>query len=446
MSNSASDCEKIITGWEAAYQAHATPSIVDFRRIVNGITPDRYTHLLHSYPAKLLPQIPAFFLQSARLVPSGPQTVLADPFCGSGTVLLEGMMNGLSVIGADTNPLARLIAKVKTTPITGRSIANHLVTINRSASKMQKCKPPPVVNLSQWYSASVATELTKFRAAISDIRSRSVREFMLVCLSVCARKMSYADPRLSVPVRINLARKAQYGSHFAQLKRHVDHLRPENVAATFSAIVTKNAARMESMRSALIHDPLVSIFEDARTFHEKIEQNSVDLLITSPPYIGAQKYIRASSLSLGWLDIAYDGELRPLERKSIGREHFSVQELKTETHVNLEHANDLLHAIRAINPLRAHIVSTYLVEMQSALYSMHRALKSGGHLIMITGPNTVCGYHFDTPAFIEALAHRAGFITQFKLIDHIRSRGLMTKRNRTAGIIASECVLSLRKR
>jgi len=43
------------------------------------------------------------------------------------------------------------------------------------------------------------------------------------------------------------------------------------------------------------------------------------------------------------------------------------------------------------------------------------------------------------------LAHRAGFATEFKLIDHIRSRGLMTKRNRTAGIIASECVLSLRK-
>jgi hypothetical protein len=64
---------------------------------------------------------------------------------------------------------------------------------------------------------------------------------------------------------------------------------------------------------------------------------------------------------------------------------------------------------------------------------------------MITGPNTICGHRFDTPRFLEEIAQRIGFTTRFKLIDHIRSRGLMTKRNKTAGLIASEWVLCFLK-
>ena len=74
--------------------------------------------------------------------------------------------------------------------------------------------------------------------------------------------------------------------------------------------------------------------------------------------------------------------------------------------------------------------------MERALVSMHRVLRGGGNLILITGPNTICGQQFDTPSFLEEMAHRVGFTTRFKLIDHIRSRGLMTKRNKTVTDVA----------
>src|SRR5205814_86658 len=102
--------------------------------------------------------------------------------------------------------------------------------------------------------------------------------------------------------------------------------------------------------------------------------------------------------------------------------------------------------IQEVNPTRAHIAWVYLAEMGHALVSMHRALKAGGNLILITGPNTVCGHYFDTPSYLQELAHRAGFTTRFKLVDQIRSRGLMTKRNKSAGMISSEWVLGLRKK
>jgi hypothetical protein len=188
--------ESIIEGWESHYARTNTPCVVDFRSLVRECSPDRHTHLLHSYPAKLLPQIPTFFLENKKFTQLRRPTVLADPFCGSGTVLLEGAIRGHEVVGADTNPLARLIARVKTNPISTRSIRDHLMTINHQVARMGDCDLPPVVNLSEWYAASVAKELGKLRLAIARIESKPVREFMLVCFSVCVRKMSRADPRL----------------------------------------------------------------------------------------------------------------------------------------------------------------------------------------------------------------------------------------------------------
>jgi DNA modification methylase len=437
------DHGRILDDWALAYARTKAPCEVDFRVLMAGFAPERHTHMMHSYPAKLLPQIPAFFLNSKKTLNRKRTPVLADPFCGSGTVLLEGALRGFEVIGADTNPLARLIARVKTNPISTQKIREQLSLLNRRIIRIASCELPPVINLLEWYSAPIAQELGKLRIGIAEIESTAVREFMLVCLSACVRKMSCADPRLSVPVKINLARKTKYGQHFIQLKKHLDHLKAENVISTFNIIVEKNISRMESLKHTLGRKPTVSIFEDARRLHTNLDEKSVDFIITSPPYVGAQKYIRSSSLSLGWLDFAYEDGLRPLERSTIGREHFAKREVETKTRTSLKNADKLLGLIRKQNPLRAHITATYLNEMSSALSSMHRIIKRRGNLILVAGPNTICGYHFDTPTFIEQLAHKVGFRTQFKLVDHIRSRGLMTKRNKTAGLISSEIVLSL---
>src|SRR5262249_51356950 len=72
---------------------------------------ERGTHFIHPYPAKLLRHIPAFFLSNNAL--SAPGDTVLDPFCGSGTVLLEGLLHERRALGADANPLARLISSAK---------------------------------------------------------------------------------------------------------------------------------------------------------------------------------------------------------------------------------------------------------------------------------------------------------------------------------------------
>src|SRR6266487_4686179 len=81
---------------------------VDFREMVgNSSAAERFTHRFHPYAAKLLLNIPLFFLNCSQL--AKPGRIVYDPFCGSGTVLVEAMVRGTVAWGADSNPLARLI-------------------------------------------------------------------------------------------------------------------------------------------------------------------------------------------------------------------------------------------------------------------------------------------------------------------------------------------------
>ena len=178
---------------------------------------------------------------------------------------------------------------------------------------------------------------------------------------------------------------------------------------------------------------------DARGGTEEAElREDIDLVITSPPYVGAQKYIRASSLSIGWLGLAPDDKLRPLERENIGREHFGRAEYSHTDSSSGTLGHEILQKIEAVNPLRAHIARVYLREMGAALKETVRRLRVGGHLVLVSGNNTVAGHGFPTSAFLAKIAAEQGLALELELVDGIRSRGLMTKRNKTAGIILRE--------
>ena len=95
--------------------------------------------------------------------------------------------------------------------------------------------------------------------------------------------------------------------------------------------------------------------------------------------------------------------------------------------------------------MRARIAQRYLLEMRDALTELARTMKDGGDLVLVVGPNLVAGLEFPTPSYLEQMATSVGFVTQLHLIDSIDSRGLMTKRNRTAGVIQQESVFLLKR-
>ena len=407
------------------YRLRGSPVQVNFRELVpfhSGI--DRATHLFHTYPAKLLVNIPLFFLRCEQI---GSVGHLRDPFCGSGTVLLEGVLRGWRVSGADSNPLARLVTRTKLTHVDGDLILDACARVCEEWERVAKSFTP-VVDVDYWFTKTVQSQLGSLIAAIDQVSNQNLRQFFRVCVSSCVRKASFADPRLSVPVRVSP------GSMQWVLAQNA------NVVELFQRAVAKNARRLEAFRN--VHtggNSGVRLSVDARNVGLTLPpREDVDLIITSPPYIGAQKYVRASSLNIGWLGLAARNKLRPLEESSIGREHYRVCEYAQPCFPENGMALKQLEKIRKTNPLRAHIAGNYLVEMRDALLEMTQRLRPGGTLILVIGNNTVVGEEFPTSQYVAEIVKSLGLDLKLELVDHIRSRGLMTKRNKTAGIITQE--------
>lgn len=421
---------------------------VNFRTLAHWIPiGERATHYLHPYPAKLLPQIPAFFLASSHLCPEGG-TVL-DPFCGSGTVLLESVLSGRSALGADSNPLARLIARVKVTSVDPESVTPLAKILVRRASSYRVAEPPQVVNIEHWFSPRLIAELSRLRRAIDTVRDNATRELLLVCLSACARRVSFADPRVSVPVRL---RRNQYPpAHPLRLvsNRRLQALQSVSAYAEFSAIVDATLIRVKALHES--RRPYVVaqvISDDARSLGGSRavgRKPKVDLLITSPPYAGAQKYIRASSLSIGWLGLGGPRSLRQLEDASIGREHFPKAALDNIPATGIAEADARIQRVTRLNRTRAAIAATYLVEMKAAFTESVGCLRPGGHMVLVAGNNSICGVQFRTNSYLVSILEELGMSTQLRLVDAIRSRGLMTRRNATASVITREWVTVLKK-
>lgn len=423
--------EKLIS----AYRQSHKPQEVDFRKMVPIANLDRATHFIHPYPAKLLQNIPIFFLNNKLL--SMPGDVVYDPFSGSGTVMLESGLSGRKGFGDDINPFATLLAKVKCTPLCEHQIRNGFEQIKYKFTYSRNTEHD-VVNSNYWYTERTKRELARLSNSLDVVENADVRDFLGICISAVAKKMSLADPRISVPVRINPDKYCD--GHW--LKRaaikHIDGVMDNKVFDVFETVFEQNCTRMSALcqRRDFVTPDIRT--QDARISPPTHERDKAQLIITSPPYPGAQKYIRACSLSLGWLKLCPSLNLPSLKQKTIGREEVSKLDYRGDFPITA--AKKQLAEIYKKNQKRAAIAESYLYEMEEVFSSATKRLVHGGWLVLIAANNRFCGVEFMTQDYLVELASLHGLSLNLQLIDNIKSYGLMTKRNKTAGLIACEWV------
>jgi DNA modification methylase len=450
--DNSSDFERLI----ASFERKRKPIQVNFRKLVSSIpyNSERATHFLHPYPAKLLLHIPHFFLSNNLLSSEGD--LVLDPFCGSGTVLLESILCKRKACGLDANPLARAISRVKTTPIDPDQLVEATEQLLASLGELEVDESEPdVVNLNHWFYPHVTKQLLTIRSGIAKVADRRIRDFFLICFSACVRRSSLADPRVTVPVRLNKSRYPEGHWLHIQATNKLNRLRRMNVVTEFGMIVEANNARMRKFATVAGKTKASVVGNDSRdaTQFEKLIARSpnakaqplVQLIITSPPYAGAQKYIRSSSLSLGWLNLCSTSNLRAECGNSVGREHYYKDEYAELTTTGISHADWHLKRIHNRYPLRAHIAANYLLEMQQCFTNSIRTLKRGGYFVLVAANNSICGKNFATKDYLKAILEAQGLKLKLELLDDIHSRGLMTKRNKTASVITRESVLLFQK-
>jgi len=332
------EVKNLVNSFRIRYAETCEPIQINFRELVSNLnSSERYTHLIHSYPAKLLCHIPYFFLQTDYFCPK-TGTVL-DPFCGTGTVLLEANISGRDAKGVDANPLARLISRVKTTYVKTEKLQKTLTTLVQSAKRAKVSEVHDYSSISRWFSPSTIDQLQRLELAIEKLKETEVKEFFLLCLSNLVKKVSFADPCISVPVRLNPDRFAQNPSKRESLLFKLKTLENIDVYDKFEGVCSLNINRIEKLRNIYGGDVKSEIVSsDARCItkqignDEKLPDKSIDLILTSPPYAGAQKYIRSSWLNLYWLGTKDNEEIRELNKKNIGREDYvksEIYEIKT---------------------------------------------------------------------------------------------------------------------
>lgn len=427
---------------------------------------DAYTHLLHRYPAKMLPYIPTFFLSTQRYASRGAP--ILDVFAGTATVLLESIVHPFyprCAYGIEMNPLARLIAKVKTTLVDPDSTLKAARVVVFEAKNTSEHQLPDYDNLDYWFPSKVQDKLGRLAWSIdkSDIDD-NIRDFLLVCLSSIVRKCSYADPHIPVPVRLRIDESAPDSLRQQFIKRHLEYIGKADPFSIFFDVAYKNVLRMNRFfQVKAVTDRCVEariIGDDARKIQyipmgaraklykeqaEDIPDQCISLVITSPPYGSAQKYTRTTRLEMLWLGLADVKAIEELDKASIGTERVYHKEYNKLVRTGYDEIDATLEQVYEKSHYRAGLVSTYFREMAKVLKEVRRVLIPNGTLILVIGNNTAAGIPIPNHKFLAFIAESLGFSKELLLRDPVRSRGMITKRHATAGMVTDDWVLVLRR-
>ena len=402
---------------------------------------DFATHLIHWYPAKMFHRIPSVFLDTVELP---IHANVLDPFCGSGTVLLEANLRGHNSVGIDINPLARLISRVKVTALDPSHLIGQLELLLPRARRLRST-PKPHSTLDSWLSSKARVGLHRLAVAIKEIPDEACRSFFLVTLTSTVRRLSKADPAIPPLVRLRKERAKIAGARYRNALIRSETITTTAVYSAFAEAAAANIKRMVelySLRSTIDHTQSSVLDTDAA--HTGLPPKSIDAIITSPPYCGAQKYVRSMKLEL--ILIGYpEEELRQLDSRTLGTEAVTTRGTElSELLTGDGHVDQAIAAIYEGNPVRARMASDYSKYLTAFAQECERILRPGGHLLVTLGRSTLAGIPFLSDRVFRRASQEAGLEFVATLVDRIPSRGLLTERHSTAGRIDHEFIVWMR--
>ena len=284
--------------------------------VTNNVT--AYTHGFHKYTAKFIPHIPQWAIN--KYLAGQKSKTIFDPFCGSGTTLVEGILAGHNVIGVDIDSLSCLIAKVKTT-IVNTSELNKISDwlVKRIKKKKRGEFKPECETIRHWFPNETINILSIIRTLINQIPEsfgdnksiKDIQHLLIICFSSIIRRVSFAD---------NESQKT-YVSH-TKIKT------PEEPLSLFLSQLDLFKERIakfsNSVKSKLKNQVICA--SSAELLRAKLKGQTIDLAITSPPYIKAIDYIYNQMVELFWIGDLFDMQIQSKQNKKkkeyIGTKHF----------------------------------------------------------------------------------------------------------------------------
>jgi site-specific DNA-methyltransferase (cytosine-N4-specific) len=324
------------------------------------------THGVHRYSGKFIPQIAA---QAVELL-TRPGDLIVDPYCGSGTTLVEAAVRGRRAIGIDMNPLAVLIASVKSTPINGAALGAFRQRLELFVHGLEpdglferalaaRDHDDPRLNdpwYIKWFQARVLQDLVALYNEISVEPDLQLRNIGYVAFSDILRRASNAHQGYpNVMFDRRGGQRPRPGRFFLKSLRQIaEAVVSLPAAANWSAVEVREG--------------------DARALD--IPNGVADAVITHPPYVASIPYAEYGALSLRWLG----HDPKSIDRKLTG-------------------------GLRQSRKVLERFNSDYL----RMIHEAHRVTRAGGYLFTLVGNPTIRGELIDLAEITSEHARAAGF-------------------------------------
>lgn len=322
---------------------------------------------IHPYPAKFIGEIPRALM---RTLPCPEGTLVFDPFAGSGTTLLEAQRRGLQSVGVDLNPIACLIARVKTgarpTDLTGTARA-----ISASASRSRAKQKWDIPNVDHWFKAEIQSAIAALLNELVAISDIALYDPLRLALSSILVRVSNQDS----------------DTRYAAVDKEIER------ADVFTGFVTA-AEKLDKALAAREWDIAPATVIEANTLTVRPEQlgGAVGLVITSPPYPNAYEYWLYHKYRMWWL--GFD-PLAVKEQEIGARAHFFKRDHHTEEH--------------------------FWNQMRDTFKLIDTVLVKHGYACFVIGRSKIHGKIINNADIIQAVAGEMGFSTSARIERTISS-------------------------
>ena len=362
------------------------------------------THCYHDYPARMIPQIAGKLLDLF----GRDADIVFDPYCGTGTSLVEANIRGINAIGTDLNPLARLIARAKTTPFCIDSIENYITQFSRLAledklSKIGETKEIyGITNLTFWFKPEVVQSLLAIRTFIQETENDTTRLFFQIAFSETVRESSNT-------------RNGEF-KLYRYSKEKLESFSPEVYEIMVEKLQRnfKGAKQYKAIIDNFINPPSAKIygFNTGKKISAKfLIPESVDIVVTSPPYGDSRTtvaYGQYSRLSAAWLELE---EPAKIDKKLMGG-----GKSKSISHFPSEPLNEKIEAIRSNNEKRALEVVSFYEDLYDSMENVTKIIKPRGYSCYVVGNRNVAGNILPTDIVIKDFFEHFGmkYIETFK--------------------------------
>ncbi|MDR3223360.1 MAG: site-specific DNA-methyltransferase [Methanobrevibacter sp.] len=342
-------------------------------------------HGLHGYPAMMIPQIAHRLM---KIYGKDKETIL-DPFMGSGTTLLESKIDFSfkKAIGIDINPLAVLISRSKTTPINPKLLYEEYHNIIQDFHRVNRnIEKPDFFNISFWFKENVIEDLSKLKEAIYKIIDEDIKNFFKVIFSNIIRKVSNT-------------RNGEF-KLYKMPEKSLENFNP-SVFEEFSMECEKSINKMKKFYSVSNICKISILNEDSRD-KTSIDSNSVDLIVTSPPYGDSKTtvaYGQYSRLSLQWMD--FDKKIySSIDKDSLGG--IPVKNIEDEI-LQTNQLNKIITKIQKVDEKRAKDVLSFYIDFYKCIKEFDRVLKEKSVLCFVVGNRRVNNHVIPTDEIIVEL-------------------------------------------